>query len=83
MQTKNFEVTLTEQNFYGIYGTGGCARSIMPIARMIINNEEIKHNQLVFIDDFSEKKNINGHNVLKLEEFISLKAKSFCFNCNI
>ena len=48
---KKFRGNTTEQNFYGIYGTGGCARSIMPIARMIINNEEIKHNQLVFIDD--------------------------------
>lgn len=50
----------------GVYGAGGCGRGIMPILR-----EEFREMaQLVFIDDASVERSINGHPVWSWQRFV-------------
>ncbi len=51
----------------GIYGTGGCGRGIMPLARR--NNPGAR---LVFVDDSPRQESCNGHDVLSFEAFASI-----------
>lgn len=50
----------------GIYGAGGCGRGIMPLAREM---SELVAPRLVFIDDASKAREINGHAVMSFAEF--------------
>ncbi|MEQ1509318.1 MAG: NeuD/PglB/VioB family sugar acetyltransferase [Sphingopyxis sp.] len=51
----------------GLYGTGGCARGIMPLLRAEIAGSAY---ELVFIDDDPETApTVNGHRVMRWEEF--------------
>jgi len=59
-------------NLFGIYGVGGCARGILPIAREQLRGES--SSRLVFIDDNAEQSQVNGHDVLRLEQFMSSDA---------
>ena len=62
----------------GVYGTGGCARGLMPLLRMELNLKSIK---LIFIDDAATAgTQVNGHDVMKWPEFLSTDAikKSVC-----
>ncbi len=53
---------------YCIYGSGGCGRSVMPILR-----EKIKdNNSLYFIDDFKNQKYCNGVKLISLKKIIKL-----------
>jgi sugar O-acyltransferase (sialic acid O-acetyltransferase NeuD family) len=52
---------------YGIFGAGGCGRSLMPVARDQMGSEAGK---LVFVDEQHAGSEINGHRVLNLEAFI-------------
>ena len=58
-------------SLYGIFGTGGCGRGIMPIAREQLAT--IGDARLVFIDD-SGGGPVNGHDVMSLEQFQSAPA---------
>lgn len=49
----------------GIYGSGGCGRGIMPLARA-----QFPDRRLVFVDDFPTGGNCNGHQLLTLEAFL-------------
>lgn len=63
---------------YAVYGASGCGRSIMPLARETLKNNNVDLSQLVFIDDKPEKETINGHKVLTWEQFLEVDAKQ-CF----
>lgn len=50
----------------GIYGTGGCGRGIMPLARAMPLAEDAR---LVFIDDGAAQSHINGHAVMSFARY--------------
>src|SRR5205085_3992092 len=58
---------------FGIFGTGGCGRGIMPIAREQLAS--VGGARLVFVDDESGN-SVNGHDVMTLEEFQAMPATS-------
>jgi sugar O-acyltransferase (sialic acid O-acetyltransferase NeuD family) len=53
----------------GIYGASGCGRGVMPLARA--QWAEHGNCRLVFIDDGAEQKVVNGHAVMRFEEFLA------------
>ena len=57
---------------FGIYGTGGCGRGIMPIAREQFRSQPAV--RLVFIDDNPTAPQLNGHAVLTLDDFLGDRA---------
>lgn len=59
---------------YAIYGAGGHGREVMPIAREQLEHQGVPREQLVFVDDDSRGKSINGHRVLTYEEFLGADA---------
>lgn len=51
----------------GIFGIGGCGRSIMPVAReRFADDSDLK---FVFVDDEIVHSNVNGHEVITLRAF--------------
>ena len=57
---------------YGIFGTGGCGRGIMPLAREQLASDAGA--RLVFVDDGTDRSSVNGHDVLTLEQFAAATA---------
>lgn len=55
---------------YGVYGSGGCGRGIMPLLRARLGEGA----RAVFIDDAAQAKSINGHAVLTWEQFLNEPA---------
>lgn len=55
----------------GIYGAGGCGRSIMPVVR-----DSARDARLVFIDDRLGGQPLNGHQVLSWDGFLAVPAGS-------
>ncbi|WP_028971388.1 NeuD/PglB/VioB family sugar acetyltransferase [Novosphingopyxis baekryungensis] len=51
----------------GIYGTGGCGRSVMPVART-----QFPDDRLVFVDDAPNAKQCNGAEVLSFDDFAKI-----------
>ncbi len=56
------------QRLFGIYGTGGCARGIMPLAVAQHQHETTK---FVFIEDNPVTAECNGFEVLSLTDFVA------------
>lgn len=56
----------------GVYGAGGCGRGIMPLLRAQMGNEA----ELVFIDDHSDAKRVNGQLVYRWDRFLDEPATS-------
>ncbi len=53
----------------GIYGASGCGRGIMPLARLMAS---LTQDRLVFVDDtIGGNAEVNGHSVMRLDEFIA------------
>ena len=59
-------------NLFGIFGIGGCGRGIMPLAREQLGSRPDV--RLVFVDDEGAGQQVNGHEVLSLDEFASAPA---------
>lgn len=57
---------------FGIFGIGGCGRGILPLAREQLRSQAGV--QLVFVDDEGAGQQVNGHDVLSLDEFASAPA---------
>ena len=55
---------------FGIYGVGGCGRGILPVAREQLGSDA----RLVFIDDGATGAQVNGHDVLTLNQFAAAEA---------
>jgi sugar O-acyltransferase (sialic acid O-acetyltransferase NeuD family) len=53
----------------GIYGASGAGRGVLPLARE--QRYDCDNVRLVFIDDFTNSKQLNGHEVLRFEEFMA------------
>lgn len=59
------------RKMYAVYGASGFGREIMPLARAQLLRSGLQQEQLVFVDDHSTEKSINGHRVLKYAEFLA------------
>ena len=60
-------------DLFGIFGVGGCGRGIMPLAREQLRS--VADARLVFVDDGGAGQQVNGHDVLSLDEFASAPAE--------
>ncbi|MGN6689324.1 MAG: NeuD/PglB/VioB family sugar acetyltransferase [Sphingopyxis sp.] len=58
---------------YGIYGTGGCGRGVMPLLRAGLAGADVK---LVFIDDAPRSDRLNGHEIWTFDRFVSASRGS-------
>jgi sugar O-acyltransferase (sialic acid O-acetyltransferase NeuD family) len=55
---------------YAVYGSSGCGRGVMPVAReQLARCLPEGSYELVFVDDHDARTEINGHRVLTYEEF--------------
>ncbi len=62
-------------NLYAIYGTGGCARSVMPILKNIINNKDSGNSKSIcFIDDNKINDLINDIKVISFKNLLELRG---------
>lgn len=59
---------------YGIYGVSGFGREVMPAARHTVMKQGHTSDRVVFIDDNSDEKLVNGHKVLSFEQFMAMDA---------
>lgn len=60
---------------FGIYGASGCGRGVLPLARIMLDRQDVPEDRLVFIDDTPSHPVVNGHHVLTYEQFIASEAK--------
>lgn len=62
---------------YAVYGSSGCGRSLMPIAReQVVRENTVNPNEIYFIDDsLGDMKIINGHRAINYESFLALPAE--------
>lgn len=66
---------MSEFGLFAVYGTGGCARGIMPLARSILAERGISIDRLFFLDDDeSTPETVNGVRVLRFRDFLSMPA---------
>ncbi|TAJ60727.1 acetyltransferase [Variovorax sp.] len=61
---------------FAVFGASGCGRGIMPLARSQLEREDIAAERLVFVDDQPGDGLVNGHPVLRYEEFLQIPASS-------
>ncbi|SFP63770.1 sugar O-acyltransferase, sialic acid O-acetyltransferase NeuD family [Variovorax sp. PDC80] len=61
---------------FAVFGASGCGRGVMPLARLQLAREGIPATQLVFVDDRPEASEVNGHRVLRYEEFVQIDAST-------
>lgn len=69
------------KRLYGIVGTGGFAREVMPWAFQMLKMRETGF-KIVFIDKNSDVNSVNGHPVMKENEFFKNDAEKY-FNIAI
>jgi sugar O-acyltransferase (sialic acid O-acetyltransferase NeuD family) len=58
----------------GIYGVGGCGRSIMPFARLAFRQAMGSDSQVVFVDDNATCSETNGHPTSDFAQFLETPA---------
>jgi len=68
---------------YGIAGSGGFAREVMPVACAMLMQQGIDKEQLVFVDNEMTDDCLNGHPVLTEKEFFDCDVKNHYFNIAI
>lgn len=59
---------------FGIYGTGGYGREVMPVAREQLLILKVPVDRLVFITDDKDTDTINGQHVMTYQEFLAFDA---------
>jgi sugar O-acyltransferase (sialic acid O-acetyltransferase NeuD family) len=59
---------------FGVFGVGGCGRSLIPIVVDNINNAGLSKDLVFFVDDFFEEVQCNGHDVLKFTDFLKIQC---------
>lgn len=60
-----------KKNYLAFYGSGGCGRSLIPIAK-----EDYKNSTIIFVDDYNKSKQINGIQIINFKQLISLSLKN-------
>lgn len=61
---------------FAVFGASGCGRGVMPLARAQLERERIAAARLVFVDDQPGSASVNGHAVLRYDEFLQTPASS-------
>ncbi|MGJ7575234.1 acetyltransferase [Variovorax sp. RB2P76] len=61
---------------FAVFGASGCGRGVMPLARAQLECEGIAAARLVFVDDRPGNALVNGHAVLRYDEFLQTPASS-------
>ena len=61
-------------SLFAVFGVSGCGRGVMPLARAQLEREGIAATRLVFVDDHPGAFRVNGHPVLRYDEFMELPA---------
>lgn len=56
---------------FAIFGASGCGRGVMPLARQQLQQTESEPWELVFVDDNPPAPYLNGHRVLRYEEWLA------------
>lgn len=77
---------LSETTVFGLQGTGGCARGIMPLlaeGRIDGGSTDRANRLFVFVEPSPQRRTLNGYPVLSEEEFIDLKCYRKLFNVGI
>lgn len=64
----------TLQPLYAVYGASGCGRGVMPLAREQLRRAGIPMDRLVFVDDKPEMDAVNGHRVLRYQDYLAEPA---------
>jgi sugar O-acyltransferase (sialic acid O-acetyltransferase NeuD family) len=59
-------------NIYAIYGASGFGREVIPLARSYLENKAAEF-KLVFVDDSCDQKQINGYDVMGLDDFANAR----------
>ena len=59
---------------FGVYGAAGCGRGVMPLVRQQITSKGGTIDRIVFVDDNPNTININGHRIMRYEEFLTTPA---------
>jgi sugar O-acyltransferase (sialic acid O-acetyltransferase NeuD family) len=59
-------------NIYAIYGASGFGREVIPLARSYLENK-VAEFKLVFVDDSCDQKQINGYDVMRLDDFANAR----------
>ena len=65
---------MMSDSLFAVYGSGGCGRGVLPLAREQLHRIGVSDQRLVFIDDYISDSIINGHRVLSFSEFIATSA---------
>lgn len=60
---------------YGIFGASGCGRGIMPLARQQLPGRVLDAGRLVFVDDAPQTDAVNGHRIVRYDEFLAIPAE--------
>lgn len=60
---------------YAIYGASGCGRGIMPLARAQLQRLRVPPDRLVFVDDSPPGPQLNGHLVMRWNDFLATPAE--------
>lgn len=86
-QKQLFERTII-MKLYGIFGAGGFGREVMPLARHLMSlwHGAEKNSELVFVvenEHSISQSRVNGHRVLRTDEFLSAPASERRFNIAI
>lgn len=68
---------------YGIYGSSGCGRGVMPLARQMLQQQLAGPWALVFVDDQPAATTINGHRVMNWASFLEAPASEKFLNVAI
>jgi sugar O-acyltransferase (sialic acid O-acetyltransferase NeuD family) len=63
---------------YGVYGASGFGREIMPLLRQQLTNSESGPWDLVFLDDGLAGADLNGHRVLRYDDWLAEPAEARC-----
>lgn len=62
------------QPLFAVYGCSGFGREVIPLARNLVRHMGHPDGRLVFVDDSSEAQQLNGHKVMRYEEFLATPA---------
>ena len=68
---------------YGVFGSGGYGREVMPLARMQLQKQEKAAEKLFFVVDEPEIDEVNGIKVISLTDFLQIDAERRYLTCAI
>lgn len=65
---------MNSPSVFGIYGAAGCGRGVMPLLRQQIASKGVPADRLVFVDDDPKVASVNGHRIVRYDDFLAIPA---------